>query len=290
LFAGPQLRWLDGSLESKDNMHSRMIQPRNLSIERITAAFTRRLKAIPHSVAWNLYSGEGTANFNRLKSFRNKHLDDRCFILGNGPSLRNMDLKPLRDEVTFGSNRVYLLFENLGFETTYYVSTNDLVIEQCSDEIKNITSPKFINWRMRHLFSESENIAFIREVYRSQFSFDITKNFWGGGTVTYAMMQIAYFMGFQKVILLGVDHSFTTKGTPHKIVVAQDEDQDHFDPNYFSKGFRWQLPDLVTSEFAYKLAREAYEKDGREILDATVDGKLTVFPKVDYLKVLQKSG
>jgi len=265
----------------------RKIQPREFSIERIRAAFARRLKAIPHNIAWRFSSGDGTPNSNRLKSYGNKHLGERCFILGNGPSLRNLDLKPLRDEVTFGSNRVHLLFETIGFETTYYVSTNDLVLEQCANEIKKITSQKFINWRMRHLFSETENIAFIREVYRSQFSIDIAKRFWGGGTVTYAMMQIAYFMGFQKIILIGVDHCFTTKGIPHTIVVAKDEDQDHFDPNYFSKGFKWQLPDLVKSEFAYGLAEDAYEKDGREILDATLDGKLEVFSKVDYQTIVK---
>ena len=36
---------------------------------------------------------------------------------------------------------------------------------------------------------------------------------------------------------------------------------------------------------AYRLALEAYERAGREILDATADGALTVFPKVDYRSV-----
>jgi hypothetical protein len=30
------------------------------------------------------------------------------------------------------------------------------------------------------------------------------------------------------------------------------------------------------------MARQAYEKAGRQVLDATVGGKLTIFPKVDY--------
>jgi hypothetical protein len=30
------------------------------------------------------------------------------------------------------------------------------------------------------------------------------------------------------------------------------------------------------------MARKAYEKAGRQVLDATVGGKLTIFPKVDY--------
>ena len=95
-------------------------------------------------------------------------------------------------------------------------------------------------------------------------------------------MQLAYFMGFKQVILIGVDHSFTSKGTPNSTVVSTGDDPNHFNPSYFGKGFRWQLPDLETSELSYCMARDAYQKDGREILDATVGGKLTVFPKVKY--------
>jgi hypothetical protein len=30
------------------------------------------------------------------------------------------------------------------------------------------------------------------------------------------------------------------------------------------------------------MARQAYERAGRQVLDATIGGKLTVFPKVEY--------
>jgi hypothetical protein len=95
-------------------------------------------------------------------------------------------------------------------------------------------------------------------------------------------MQVAYYLGFQKVILVGVDHSFVTQGKPHTTVVSQGDDPNHFDPQYFGKGFRWQLPDLETSEMTYRIAKWQFENTGREIVDATVDGKLQVFPKVDY--------
>ncbi len=98
-------------------------------------------------------------------------------------------------------------------------------------------------------------------------------------------MQIAYYMGFEKVILIGVDHSFETKGKPHTMVVSEGDDPNHFDPCYFGKGFRWQLPDLRTSELAYRIAKYHFENAEREILDATVDGKLQVFPKVDYYQL-----
>jgi hypothetical protein len=70
-------------------------------------------------------------------------------------------------------------------------------------------------------------------------------------------------------------------------VTSSGADPNHFDPNYFGKGFRWQLPDLQTSELAYRLAREAFESDRRRIIDCTVDGKLDVFPKADLLDVIR---
>jgi hypothetical protein len=47
------------------------------------------------------------------------------------------------------------------------------------------------------------------------------------------------------------------------------------------------LPDLETSERAYTMAKDAYARDGREVFDATIGGKLTVFPKVDYLSLFR---
>jgi hypothetical protein len=103
-----------------------------------------------------------------------------------------------------------------------------------------------------------------------------------GSTVTYVALQLAFHMGFSEVILIGVDHSFNTKGAPNLTITSDGDDPNHFSPEYFGKGFRWQLPDLEASEQAYVMARDAYEKSGRIILDATVGGKLPVFPKVKY--------
>ncbi|MCL4528096.1 MAG: hypothetical protein M1282_01640, partial [Chloroflexi bacterium] len=89
-------------------------------------------------------------------------------------------------------------------------------------------------------------------------------------------------MGFEKVILIGVDHNFTSKGEANKTVVSSGDDPNHFSNAYFGKGFRWQLPDLDTSEIGYKMARKHYQKAGREVIDATIGGKLAIFPKVDY--------
>ena len=218
----------------------------------------------------------------RLRGLRDKHRGERCFIIGNGPSLNKMDLSPLRQEVTFGLNRIYLLFDKLGFGTTYYVSVNSLVIEQCAHEIEQLPMPKFLSWRSRNLIGFTPSTIFLDTGAGPPFARDITGPVNEGATVTYVAMQIAFYLGFSEVVLIGVDHNFATQGKPHSTVTSTGNDPNHFDPNYFGTGFRWQLPDLETSELAYKLAKYHFEQDGRQILDATVGGKLQVFKKVDY--------
>lgn len=228
----------------------------------------------------------------RLRAFRDHHRGERCFILGNGPSLRRTDLTFLEGEVTFGLNRIYLLFPELQFPTTYLVSVNELVLEQCADEMRTLTIPKFITWRARRHFLDDPRTIFIDSDYTGpeDFATRATGRVFEGHTVTYVAMQLAYHMGFQEVVLIGVDHSFQSKGTANATVISQGADPNHFDPDYFGKGFRWQLPDLEGSERAYRLAREAFEADGRRVLDATIDGQLTVFPKVKYGDLFSQNG
>ena len=233
-------------------------------------------------------AGAGSRRLRRsreeLRKLRDVHAGERCFVIGNGPSLKKMDLGKLRDEFTFGMNRVYLLFPELGFPTSYLVSVNTLVIEQSAPEIEKLSIPKFITWRARKWLRNDPGVIFMDTDYADppSFSKDVSGRVFEGSTVTYVALQLAYHMGFSEVILIGVDHSFTTKGAPNLTITSDGDDPNHFSPEYFGKGFRWQLPDLEASEQAYLMARKAYEKSGRIILDATVGGKLTIFPKIKY--------
>ena len=222
-------------------------------------------------------------SIDNLKRIKNIHVGERCFIIGNGPSLRKTDLSKLKDEYTIGMNRIYMLFDEIGFNTSYYLSVNDLVIEQCAEDIKDIHCPKFLSWRSKKWVSPLPDLSFLYTTYTEpKFAFNAWKRLWEGATVTYVAMQLAFHLGFDDVFLIGVDHSFTTKGKPNSTITSHGNDPNHFDSKYFGKGFRWQLPDLETSERAYVMARESYKKHGRNIYDATIGGKLTVFPKVLY--------
>ncbi len=232
------------------------------------------------------------ASMERLAALKDIHRGQRCFIIGNGPSLRQTDLSKLRGECTFGVNRIYLLFPELGFTTTYYLSMNDLVIKQCAEEMLALPMPKFLTWRSHHFFRrETFNVqhstpdmpTFLYTTYTGpKFARDVTGRLWEGATVTYVALQLAFHMGFEQAILIGVDHNFVTQGAANQTVTSEGDDPNHFAPNYFDKGFKWQLPDLETSERAYRMAKAAYEAAGRQVLDATLGGKLTVFQKADY--------
>jgi hypothetical protein len=237
----------------------------------------RHVQARTFSLRWK-------QSLKQLDRYHNRHAGQRCFIIGNGPSLRQTDLSKLRSEFTFGLNRIYLLFPELGFSTSYLVSVNDLVLEQCAEEMKALNLPKFVTWRARRWFNDDPAAIFLDSDYTGEenFSGEARGRLFEGFTVTYVALQLAFFMGFQQAILIGVDHNFTTQGPANQAVTSQGDDPNHFAPNYFGKGFKWQLPDLVGSERAYSMARQAYEQAGRSVLDATVGGKLTIFPKVDY--------
>jgi len=230
-------------------------------------------------------SGQGLSNAVKLMGFRNKFKNKRCFIIGNGPSLAKMDLSFLKDEYSFGLNRIYLLFNKLNFTTTFLVSVNNNVIKQFAKDFEKLDCDKFFSWRNRKKIVPSKNTYFIRSRIFPGFSKNPAYGAWEGSTVTFVAMQLAYYMGFKEVILIGVDHNFKSKGKAHKLVTSRGKDMNHFDPNYFGKGVKWQLPDLGASEIAYKMARSVFEEDKRKILDATVNGKLKVFKKVEYKKL-----
>lgn len=235
-----------------------------------------------------LTHSEFRKSIQRLRQMKNRHLGERCFIIGNGPSLKRMDLSPFVEEITFGLNRIYLMFPEINFTPSYYVAVNKLVIQQCSAEIlSRVPSQKFISYDARTWVDFRPDVAFLLSRDGPRFYRDITRGVWQGATVTFVAMQIAFFMGFKKVVLIGVDHAYSTSGHPHETIVSAGDDPDHFDENYFGRGFRWQLPDLELSERAYHLAKQNFEADGREIVDATVDGRLEVFPKVDFKSLFE---
>lgn len=233
---------------------------------------------------------EVEALHNKMKVLKNKYSGQRCFILGNGPSLRNTDLSLLKNEITFGSNRLYILFEELGFTTTFYLAFDPLVVEHYHLDIDQINSIKFTPTSHKHYFTLGDRVILLDNGRPLTFAYNLNEGVWSGGSVTYAALQLAFHMGFDKAILVGVDHSYdsTRSNSQDRVVkVSEGVDPNHFSSEYFGKGVSWLVPNLELKELGYRMAKYAFEADGREILDATIGGKLNVFPKVDYYSLFR---
>ncbi|MBK8422240.1 hypothetical protein [Candidatus Villigracilis saccharophilus] len=133
----------------------------------------------------------------RLAELKDIHKGGRAFIIGNGPSLKQTDLSKLKNEITFGMNRIYVVFPELGFHTTYYSATNDLVIEQFHDDILALPMPKFLAWRSHRHFSPTLQLpnlpTFLYTSYTGpRFSPDVRGRVWESATVTNVTLQLAF--------------------------------------------------------------------------------------------------
>lgn len=195
-----------------------------------------------------------------------------CLIIGNGPSLANVPNAFLERFPTFGSNRIYLKFV-----PEIYACVNPLVTRQYRLEISEMKCEKYIDITTADLIPGSFKI---RDLHRAEFSTE--PGWYGAGyTVTSVLLQIAYWHGYKRIGLIGVDHRYTFEGKPNQELTAGETDPNHFDSSYFTN-VQWNAPDLAKSELAYKLARRAFEDRGGEIINLSVESALDVFERGDW--------
>lgn len=119
---------------------------------------------------------------------------------------------------------------------------------------------------------------------------DPSKAYVEGNTVPFASLQLLYYLGCQKVYLVGVDHAFVQSGLQNSAQTLEGDDPNHFSAAYFGGGQTWDLADLESSETHYRLAKERFQADGREVVDLTMGGRLNVFRKADYRQLFRKDG
>ncbi|GAA0856803.1 hypothetical protein GCM10009114_20080 [Aliiglaciecola litoralis] len=192
----------------------------------------------------------------------------------------------MQRETTIGLNKIFLGFKKFKFYPNYYVCVNKKVLEQAQQDIKQLTCRKFLSNRCGNLF-QNDYLTHVIDTSApsARFCKNIESNIEEGWTVTYAALQIAYYLGFKEVFIIGMDHSFQYNGAPNAESIMTQKDPNHFSDEYFAKGCTWDNPDLKNSERSYEIARQVYENSGRRIYDATVGGNCDVFEKVDYTSV-----
>lgn len=251
----------------------------------------------------NEYYPNTTEPDDKLKILHNSFLGKRCFIIGNGPSLNKHDLSLMENEYTFAVNSFYYKTQETGFTPTFFVVEDSSVMKENLEEIKNYYAPfKFFPTLYKKLHPESQNTFFFtmnRGFYEKsslnycvpRFSTDASKEIFCGQSVTYINLQLAYYMGFSEVYLIGMDFDYVIPES-HKrtgdVLLSDTDDPNHFHKDYFGKGKTWKDPKLERVASNYKMAKLAFESTNRKIYNATIGGKLEIFDRVDYSGLFSK--
>lgn len=216
----------------------------------------------------------------KLKDLKNRFQGRPLLVVGNGPSLNKTPLDEFAHIPAIGMNKIDLIFPRVKWRPSVIVCINNMVVKQHADVFAASDIPVYLSWKSRWFAPRSPAINYFNMSLEEDFGTDFSTRVGSAATVTYPALQLAYYLGADPVIVVGVDHNFDKTGKDHAYEKREGADVNHFDPNYFKAGTYWGLPNLDASERVYWRARQAFEEDGRRIVDATIDGKLEVFEKV----------
>ncbi len=227
-----------------------------------------------------------------LKKYKNIHKGERCFIMCTGPSLNYHDIHLLENEYTFGMNSLCLGFREDTFRPTYFgiqdINVYNRVKEAlCIEEDLTIFISSYLerkckvnkkNWNVlpyNGIYNSFEMKYFHKKKVR--FGNDISCMVYDGYSITYTLMQVAAYMGFKEIYLIGADCNYT----PGK--------QNHFIEHGNSDPVDRMLLAKELMEYSYAYAKKILERKNIHIYNATRGGMLEIFPRVNLEDVLSVS-
>ena len=234
-----------------------------------------------------------------LKRFRDRHHGDRCFVIGNGPSLRDRDLSPLAGETTFVTNHFYFHPQIELLQPTYYC-VSDLwffdtgIHPEWPRHLSRLPGgtvlflPVELKRRVgASVLRERPNIHYLRcdrgrQIWRGgEMNVDPTGVLGTGDSVIVDFcLPLAHLMGFSEVYLLGCDTDYGSgDGATHFYEAST--------PSRSVEYHRDTWYENVTR--SYTVAKDRFEAAGRRIYNATTGGRLEVFPRVSLEDALRRS-
>jgi len=243
------------------------------------------------------------ADVSKIQKLEGKFKGKRCFIIGNGPSLNKIDLSLLKNEYTFGVNSIFLKEKSDGFKPTFYVVEDNHVYYDNLEAINAFDAEyRFFPTAYKSIIKNRKNTSFFNmntgfyqkfspyyEIPR--FSIDASEQLFCGQSVTILNLQLAYYLGFSEIYLIGMDFSYEIPKSAiieGDTILSTEDDPNHFDGSYFGAGKKWHDPKIHNVLKSYKLCKVMYEIDGRVIYNATIGGKLALFERKDYFELFKE--
>lgn len=201
----------------------------------------------------------------------------KCFLVATGPSLKIDDLFVLKESniFCFGVNSILKIKDK--WVPDAYVASDSNFISNNADAIKDYNcNLKFIGDSCKEYWEEAREDSYKIHVTTSgkkiDFSSEIEQKIYGGyggmGTVTYVCIQLAVYMGFSEIYLLGVDCNYVMGSKNNHFIEDDVEDNRNHREDSMIK--------------AYKYAKEYTDMQNIKIFNATRGGMLEVFERVDF--------
>lgn len=194
------------------------------------------------------------------------HSGETCIIIGNGPSLRNVPREFLAKYPTFGCNYINRFL----FQPTYYVCIDRPLLETNADEI--IPTIEAAELAFISDYPKMTNaMAYIRSLKNVVRLGEKTLVFEGescmsGYTCVYVALKAAFYMGFARALLVGVDHS-----------------EGHFAADYPKA----EYPRFERQRYHFQVAQRAWEWNGRKIINLSAHSALDeIFERGDIADYL----
>lgn len=225
--------------------------------------------------------------YRRLREFAGKHEGERCFIVCTGPSLTLKDVEMLKGEYTFGLNSITRIFPKTDWRPTYYVIEDfeaylDLEDELLSADLKNCFAPDMlinaVKPKVNFIAYPFDRLNHSLMRYRPSMkpSLDFSGNayeiVYGAFTVVCSAMQLAVYMGFTDIYLIGCDCDYSGE-------------KKHFDGYEGHPIMDEEKKMLLT----YQVAKKYADEHSLHIYNATRGGKLEVFERVDFDELMRKN-
>lgn len=233
----------------------------------------------------------------RLRALREAARSDTCVIVGNGPSLNAEAV----GAIDLDAADVYI--SNFACEhpalfgrATVLGIVNPLVVEQAVDGLAQLyaaareageTAPVFLlPTRLASQVAEEINPVTIAAAPTPGFQEHHCLGASTQSTVTYFLLQLAFWVGYKRVTLIGVDNTYSQPDVEEGVVINQVEaDANHFSSDYF-RGRRWEAANTQRMAAVIALAARVYARNGRELTNSTEGGALEVLPRVPLASVL----
>lgn len=217
----------------------------------------------------------------QLSVAKGAYAGNRCFIIGNAPSVCGMDLAPLNHEYTMVVNRGFLLRgQGLKHATFYGISDHNAYADYGSQIPADFADHTCIfgsvPWQKNA--SRLNVMAMYTERSRRKhmsagfFQFNLKRPVAHSKTVVLQMMQMAVYAGFSEIYIIGVDNDFSMSN----MHFYKDTPQEKHNMRV------WGLDPCEDNEKAFAAAHNLLAKKGVHVYNAGVGGKLQALPRVNY--------